>query len=378
MKSEVAFVDLSHQWDCVRTPFLSRLEHICAESRFVLSNDVAEFENAFAEYCEAAYCVGVNSGTDALTLALVALGVGPGDEVILPANTYVASAESVCHAGATPVLVDALDTTKSIDPKQVAERIGPHTRAIVAVHLFGNPAPMDELEGLAASAGVPLVEDASQAHGARYRGRRTGSLGRIAAFSFYPGKNLGAFGDGGAVVTSDPELEARVRRLRNHGGARKYEHAEVGWNSRLDGIQAAALLCKLPHLDAWNEARRVAAAVYARTLADVEGLQLPATTAGAESVHHLYPVELIDPELERDDLIAHLRAHGIGSGIHYPLPVHHTKAFAHLGVQKGSLPVAERTQRRHLSLPMHPALTESEIEQVADAVRTFTCGGGVA
>lgn len=369
--AEVAFADPAAQYRVIREQFLKRLERVTGASEFVLSAPVTELEEAFAEYCETAFCVGVNSGTDALALALRALGVGPGDEVALPANTFVATAEAVCHAGARPLFVDVDEKTRCLDPGHLEERIGPRTRAVVPVHLYGNPAPMDEVLRVARSAGLGVIEDACQAHGARYRGERVGSLGDAAAFSFYPGKNLGALGDAGAVVTGDPECAQAVRRLRNHGGVRRHEHRTLGFNSRLDAIQAIALTCKLPHLDAWNRARRACAAHYRELLAELPWLRTPSETPGAEPVYHLFPVEVVDLELDRDRLLAHLEARGIRCGVHYPQPLHELPAFAHLGYRRGELPVAERAARRHLSLPLHPGLDRAAVERVASELRAF-------
>jgi dTDP-4-amino-4,6-dideoxygalactose transaminase len=352
----IAFVDLSPQWRKIRPAFLERLERICSRSQFVLSETVAEFENAWAEYCATACCVGVNSGTDALTLALRALELGPEDEVILPVNTFAATAESVCHAGGTPVFIDIDAATKSLDTKALEAAVGPRTRAVVPVHLYGNPAPMNEVLRIAASAGIAVVEDAAQAHGAWYGDTRVGSFGVLAAFSFYPGKNLGALGDGGAVVTSDVRLDERLRKLRNHGGVDRYEHSAIGYNSRLDAIQAAALLCKLPHLDAWNRARRKRAALYGNALGNLSWLRIP---------------EITDPGLERDRLLEWLRDRGIQCGIHYPRPLHELDAFRHLPYREGEFPIAERTARNHLSLPMHPFLPANGIVRIAEEIRAF-------
>lgn len=368
----VPFVDLGHAWDEVGTDFLARVAELGERSEFVLSRTVAEFENAFAEYCESACAVGVNSGTDALALGLRALGVGAGDEVILPVNTFVATAEAVVLAGATPVFADVDEASKNLDPKQVEARLTPATRAMIPVHLYGNPAPMAPLLHVAWNADLLVVEDACQAHGARYHGAAVGSLGHVAAFSFYPGKNLGAFGDAGAVVTSDVEVDARLRALRNHGSAERYRHDRIGTNSRLDAIQAAALLCKLPHLERWNAARARAAETYRECLAGLGWLlRIPETTAGSEPVHHLFPIELVDEAFDRDDLLRHLAERGIGCGVHYPTPLHLTPAFAHLGQRAGEFPVAERTMARQLSLPMHPALTPEQIGRVCAAIHEF-------
>jgi dTDP-4-amino-4,6-dideoxygalactose transaminase len=326
------------------------------------------FEREFASYCSCEHAVGVSSGTDALKLAYLAAGVGPGDEVVVPANTFIATAEAVTHVGATPVFVDCLAATANMDPSKLAGAVTGATKAIVPVHLYGQPADMDPILDLAASRGISVIEDACQAHGAVYRGRLAGSMGRAAAFSFYPGKNLGALGDGGAVTTNDAALAERIGLLRNHGQSDKYTHAVVGYCDRLHNLQAAFLAIKLRGLQAANGARGRAAALYDRLLADVPGVSPIGTRADVEHVHHLYVVEVE----QRDRVRAALDAAEIEHGIHYPVPLHLTPAYASLGYGRGDFPVAERLAERILSLPMHPYLSEEQIERVAATLAEAT------
>ncbi|MFT4287064.1 DegT/DnrJ/EryC1/StrS family aminotransferase [Nocardioides sp.] len=366
----VPFLDLAAQYDEVADQIRLGLDAVFARTAFVGGAEVAEFEREYADYLGVEHCVGVGNGTDALELALRALGVGPGGEVILPANTFIATAEAVSAVGATPVLVDVDEEHLLIDPDAVAAAVTERTRAIVPVHLFGQTAPMGRLVAIATAAGVPVVEDAAQSQGARKNGHPAGSLGTVAATSFYPGKNLGAAGDGGAVMTDDAELAQRVRVLSAHGSPSKYVHEVVGRNSRLDTVQAVVLLAKLARLEKWNELRRGAADRYAELLADVPGVRVPRSAAGNEDVWHLYVVRVAD----RDRVLAELGAAGIGAGIHYPTPVHLTGAYAHLGLGPGSFPVAERAATEILSLPMYPHLSAEQQERVADALRRAVRG----
>ncbi len=331
---------------------------------YILGEAVASFEREFAQYCGTAHALGVDSGTSALELALRAVGVGAGDEVILPANTFVATALAVHHAGATPVLADIDPHTYNIEPALLERAITSRTKAVVPVHLYGRPAAMAEINAIAAKHGLVVVEDACQAHGAAQHDVRTGGLGHIAAFSFYPGKNLGACGDGGAVTTNDEKLADNVVMLRNYGQRKKYHHLIKGFNRRLDTLQAAVLRTKLPHLDRWNAARRQAAAVYAELLED-SGVAAPRTTAGVDPVWHLFVVEVDD----RDRVQQELDEAGIQTGLHYPIPIHLLPAFEELGYKPGAFPVTEAAAERILSLPMHPHLTREEIERVVGALR---------
>jgi dTDP-4-amino-4,6-dideoxygalactose transaminase len=328
---------------------------------------VDAFEQDFAAYCEAPHAVGVDSGLSALELVLRASGIGAGDEVITAANTFIATVLAISHTGATPVLVDADPRTHALDVDQVAAAVTPRTRAIVPVHLYGHPAEMDAIMSIAEPRGLLVVEDAAQAHGARFRGRRAGSLGHAAAFSFYPAKNLGAFGDGGAIVTADDGLRDRLRVLRNYGQREKYIHVEKGFNRRLDTMQAALLRVKLRQLDGWSDLRRRHADTYAELLADVD-VVAPAAAGHVEAVWHLYVVRVA----HRDEVRAALDRAGIQTGIHYPVPVHLQPAYAELGLGPGSFPVAERIAGELLSLPMYPELTRDLIEEVVDALARTT------
>jgi len=332
---------------------------------YILGKEVEQFEQRFAAYCEARHGIGVANGLDAIMLALRAYGIQAGDEVIVPSNTFIATWLAVSQCGATPVPVEPVEATYNIDPALVEAAITPKTRAIVAVHLYGQPADMDPLRALADKHGLKLIEDAAQAHGARYKGRRTGSLGDAAAFSFYPGKNLGALGDGGGVVTDDDALDAIVRTYRNYGSQKKYHNLVQGFNSRLDELQAAFLSVKLAALDADNAARRAVAAQYGRLLAGIPGLDLPHVPEWAEPVWHLYVVR----HARRDALAAKLAESGIGTIVHYPVAPHLQQAYAELGYKEGDFPIAEAIHREVLSLPMGPGMTPEQVEQVAAAVR---------
>lgn len=360
----IPLVDLAAQHAEIADEVRPALERVFATTAFVGGPEVAAFEREYAEYVGAAHCVGVANGTDALELALRAVGVGAGDEVVLPANTFIATAEAVSQVGATPVLVDVDEEHLLIDPVQVERAITDRTRAVLPVHLFGQTACVERLQAVADAAGVVLIEDAAQAQGARRWGRGAGSLGLLAATSFYPGKNLGAAGDAGAVTTDDPELAERVRVIAAHGSPSKYVHDVVGRNSRLDAVQAVYLRAKLARLEKWNQLRREAAGAYDELLAPLDGVRRPRSAAGNDDVWHLYVVRLA----ERDRVLDALAAEGIGAGIHYPTPVHLTRAYAHLGLGEGSFPVAEQAARRILSLPMYPHLGVEQQERVADAL----------
>ncbi|MCZ6784759.1 MAG: DegT/DnrJ/EryC1/StrS family aminotransferase [Proteobacteria bacterium] len=362
---QVPLVDLKWQHEQIADELAPALESVISSTAFVLGPPVAEFEAAFAEFQGVAHCVGVGNGTDALELVLRAVGVGEGDEVILPANTFIATALAVARVGATPVLVDADPIHYLIDPEEVESRVGPRTRAILPVHLYGQMAPMERLAPIAERAGVLLLEDAAQAQGARRNGAGAGSVGVAAGVSFYPGKNLGAYGDAGAVLSRDADVADRVRRLRNWGSEQKYHHPDVGFNSRLDTIQAAVLLVKLRHLADWNAARRRAADRYEEMLKSIDRVSLPGTLPGNEHVWHLYVIRVP----ERDRVLAELNGAGIGAGIHYPVPVHLQGAFAQLGCGPGSFPETEKAAGEILSLPLHPGLTEPQQERVVEVLR---------
>jgi dTDP-4-amino-4,6-dideoxygalactose transaminase len=360
---QVPFVDLAAQQRALAPELEPVIRGMCERTDWILGSEVDAFEREFAAYCEADHAVGTDSGLSALELVLRAAGVGAGHEVITSANTFIATVLAITHAGATPVLVDVDPETGSLDAEAIERAVSPRTRAVIVVHLYGRPAEMDEIASITGRHGLLLVEDACQAHGARYRGRRTGSLGDAAAFSFYPGKNLGAFGDGGAVVTGDPELAEAVRTLRNYGQRRKYDHVRKGFNRRLDTLQAAILRVKLRHLDDWNDRRRSHAAVYEELLGDA-GVTLPHASAHVEPVWHLYVVRAP----ARDALRSSLAELGIQTGIHYPVPIHLQAAYADLDRGRGSFPVTERQAAEIVSLPMYPELEPGLIRRVADAV----------
>jgi dTDP-4-amino-4,6-dideoxygalactose transaminase len=359
----IAFVDLDRQYRSIKDEIDEALLAAVASTDYILGEELRRFEDDFAAYCETRHCLGVGSGTAALQLALEAIGIGEGDEVIVPANTFIASVLPILRLGATPVLVDCTEDTATLDVDLVAAALGPRTRAIVAVHLYGQPADVDPLLALCRAHDLVLVEDACQAHGARYKGRRTGGLGRVAAFSFYPGKNLGAYGDGGAVTTDDDEIAEQVRLLRDLGQSRKYFHTLPGWNERLDTIQAAVLRVKLAHLDRWNELRRANAESYAAALADCD-VRLPENAPWAEHVFHLYVVRTA----ARDRLREELTARGIATGMHYPIALSRQPALEQLALEPEAFPVTERWADELLSLPMFPELRPDEIESVAEAI----------
>lgn len=367
---KIPFVSLREQYDDVAGDVRAALDEVFRRSNFVLGEEVRRFEEAFAAYCGCAHAVGVGSGTEALHLALRAVGVGPGDEVITVANVWVPTACAIHAAGAVPVFVEIEPDTGNMDVTAVAGRITPRTRAIVPVHLYGQPVDLDPLLALARARGIAVVEDACQAHGAEYKGRRAGSLGDVGCFSFYPTKNLGAYGDGGAVVTNDEALARTVRSLRNYGeGERRYRSERPGVNSRLDEVQAAMLRAKLPRLDEWNDRRRAHAALYRERLAG-SGVTLPVERPWARHNYHLFVVR----SPHRDELAAWLGEHGVGTAIHYPVPVHRQPAFAHLGLAEGALPETERACREVLSLPIYPELRREQVERVAELVAAFRPG----
>ena len=363
----IPLVDLAAQHAEIAAEVAVGWQEILDRNGFVGGPMVSAFESEYADFIGTAHCVGAGNGTDAIEIALRALGVGPGDECILPANTFIATAEAVSRAGAVPVLVDCMDDdTYLIDTAAVEAAMTSRTRAILPVHLYGQAAAVELLVPIAERAGACIVEDAAQSHGARRNGAHAGSLGDAAATSFYPGKNLGAYGDAGAVLTDSAAAAARVRMIRDHGSPRKYEHDVVGFNSRMDAIQAVVLSAKLRRLDKWNEGRRAAAARYDELLAGIPGVTLPRTMAGNEHVWHLYVVRVPD----RDRILRELEGAGVGAGIHYPVPVHLTGAYAGLGYAEGAFPVAERTSREILSLPIFAEITPDQQERVALALGT--------
>jgi len=372
MPDKVPFLDLHSQLAPLRDEIDTAIRRVVDSCGFVLGEDVRAFEREFAASIGSRHALGVDSGTSALHLILRGLGIGPGDDVLLPANSFIASAECVSLAGAQPIFADVDPETHLLDPASVERHLTPQTKAVIVVHLFGRTAALDELLTVCRRRGVHLIEDACQAHGATYRGRRVGTFGIAAAWSFYPGKNLGAFGDAGGVTTDDDSLFQALVELRDHGQVRKYEHHRIGCTGRLDTLQAAVLRVKLPHLDSWNAARRRIAARYETSLRDSE-ISTPAPPRpGEDHVYHLYVVR----HPQRSAVAQALTENQIGFGLHYPVPIHRTPAYAHLGQGPGSFPVSERLAGGILSLPMYPELTESHLERVTDVLRRFSLVSG--
>jgi dTDP-4-amino-4,6-dideoxygalactose transaminase len=365
MDVKIPLVDLKAQRETIRRELQDAMEEVLETTAFVGGPQIARFEEAFARFCEAPHAVACASGTAALHLALVALGIGPGDEVVVPSFTFTATAEMVRWCGARVRFADIDEATYCLSPETVRPALTERTRLVIAVHLYGQPADMDGLEALLAPRGIALLEDAAQAHGARYKGRRVGSLTPVATFSFYPGKNLGAYGDAGAVTTREAGMAERIRRLADHGRAEKYTHEEPGFNYRMDSLQAAVLLVKLRHLEDWNAARRHWASRYTEFLSGVEEVVPPAVAPEREHVFHLYVVRVP----HRDAVLASLREAGVGAGVHYPLPLHLQPAYRDLGYGEGSLPVCERLAREVLSLPLYPELDEEKVRYVVEQLK---------
>lgn len=364
MPTTIPLVDLKAQYRALKPEIDAAIARVIDNTSFILGPEVRAFEQAFAAYCQARHAVGVSSGTAAIELVLRALGIGPGDEVITTPFTFIASAEAISIAGATPVFADIDPLTYNLDPTAVEAAVTQRTKAILPVHLYGQPADMDRLALIAQRHGLALIEDAAQAHGAEFRGRRVGTLGDAACFSFYPGKNLGCYGDGGAVVTDDDDLAAKVRKLRDHGRSSKHVHDELGFGHRLDALQAAILAAKLPHLDAANQARRRLAQRYDELLADTD-LVVPVEPEEVHSVYHLYVVR----SPRRDELVETLRSQGIEAGVHYPLPLHLQPAYGFLGLRPGSFPVSEVTALQVLSLPLFPEMTFEQQDRVVQTIK---------
>ncbi len=363
----VPFVDLRANYQSIKTDADAAVMGVLERSDFILGKAVGEFEEAFASFCGVKHCVGVDSGFSALEMILRGYGIGPGDEVITQANTFSATALAIATVGARTVLVDVDEKTYTMDPALLEAAITPATKAILPVHLYGQPADMDPIVEVARKHGLLVIEDACQAHGALYNGRRTGSLGDAAAFSFYPAKNLGAYGDGGAVVTNDPTLTERIGWLRNVGQRAKNDHAVKGFNHRLDTLQAAVLKVKLPHLDGWNQKRAAAVEVYQDALGDLPVIT-PQKSPDVQHVYHLYVVRAARRNLLADCL----KDAGVGTGVHYPIPIHLQPAFADLGYDRGSFPVTEKLCGQILSLPMYPEIQPESIQYVANTIREFT------
>ena len=361
----VPFLDLKAQYQSISDEVGDVLRQVLESTAFSGGQFVTGFEDDFALFCRAQYAVGVGSGTEALWLTLVALGVGPGDEVITVPNSFIATAEAISLCGATPVFIDVENDSLTMDPNLLERAITPRTRAVIPVHLYGQSADMDPIVDTARKHGLHVIEDACQAHGAEYKGRRVGTLGTAACFSFYPGKNLGAYGEAGGVVTNSRKLADKIRILRDHGQTAKYYHAMIGMNSRMDGVQGAVLRVKLRHLTSWNHARIRNAALYRKHLDGVEGVILPVQKDYARHVYHLFVVRVQN----RQEFMAALADRGISCGIHYPVPIHLQDAYRSLGLGKGKYPVAEKSALEVVSLPMYPELTAGQIEYVAAEVK---------
>ena len=375
----VPFIDLKLQYKQIEQEVMPMITRAMADGAFVGGEQVSCFETEFASFCNSSYCVGVNSGTDALRFALMAIGVGPGDEVITVPNTFIATTEAISQVGAKPVFVDIYPDTCNMDPNKLedylkkrlkpnASSLTPRPKAVIPVHLYGQPADMDPILEIAQKNGIAVIEDACQAHGANYDiGRKAGSMGAVGCFSFYPGKNLGAFGEGGAIVTQDETVAQKIRMIRDHGQHKKYFHDLEGFNGRLDAIQAGVLRIKLKRLGQWNKLRRQNAAYYHDLLSEIPSVTLLTEAEFAESVYHLYVI-LVD---DRDGLQKFLDSKGIATGLHYPLPLHLQKAYSDLGYNKGDFPITENIAGRLLSLPMFPELTRNQIRYVCDMIKEY-------
>lgn len=364
---QVPYLDLKAQYQSIKPEIDAAIARVLESCQFVLGAEVALFEQNFAAYCETSECIALNSGTSALHLALLAAGVEPGDEVITVPFTFIASVAAVLYAGAHPVLVDIEPRSLTIDPAAIEKAISPRTKAILPVHLYGQPADMDPILDIARRHNLVVIEDAAQAHGAKYKGRPVGSIGDMACFSFYPGKNLGAYGEGGAVTSNNPEYARTVRMLRDWGQDRKYHHVMRGYNYRMEAFQGAILGVKLRHLDRWTEARRVVARQYNELLANSD-VELPIEMSWAKHVYHLYTLR----SSNRDGLCAALTAEGIQTGIHYPIPVHMQPAYAELGYGTGAFPHAETAAKEVISLPLYPELTSDTVKRIVSAVKKLT------
>lgn len=373
---EVPFLDLKAQYKSIKEEVDKAIQQVIENTAFILGKAVSEFENNFAKAHNVKHCICTSSGTDGNHLALWAFNIQPGDEVIIPANTFIATAWGATLCGAKPVFVDCHKQTYNLDPEKVMDAITSKTKAIVAVHLYGQPADMDTLKEIAKTKNIILVEDAAQAHLAEYKGKKVGGLSEATSFSFYPGKNLGAYGEGGAVVTNDDKLAAKIRMLREHGQSEKYYHETMGHNYRMEGIQGAVLGVKLKYLENWTNERRRVAAKYKELLADLDRIELPFEAEGVRHVYHLFVVRILDDSLSeakklRDNLKNYLQENKIASGLHYPIPLHQQKCFENLGYKMGDFPVSEKLADGGLSLPMYPELTNDQIAYVSEKIREF-------
>lgn len=366
MDPKVPYIDLTAQIRPIRAEIDAAIARAIDNCTFCLGPDVAQFERDFAAFCDAKHCIAMNSGTSALHIAMLLAKVGPGDEVITTPFTFAATSWCISYVGAKPVYVDIDEATFNLDPRLIEKAITPRTKAILPVHLYGHPFDVDAINAVAAKHSLPVVEDAAQAHGATYKGKTVGTLGAMSCFSFYPAKNLGAFGEGGALVTNDDELAAHARALREHGSRVRYHHDEVGFNYRMEGLQGAVLGVELKHLPAWTAARRRIAHRYRELLAETP-LRLPREADYAQSAWHLYVVR----HPRRDELKQHLDANGVGNAVHYPLPLHLQKCYAPLGYKAGDFAVAERACKEVLALPFFPAMTEAHQQRTAEVIRQF-------
>lgn len=361
---KVPFLDLKAHHDPIKDEVMRVIGEVVDKNAFAGGPYVERFESAFAEYCKVDHAIGVGSGTESLWLALLAQGIGPGDEVITVPCTFIATAEAISYTGATPVFVDVVEESYNMDPGKLEDKITTRTKAIIPVHLFGQVADMDPIMEIAERHGLFVMEDSAQAISAEYKGRRAGSIGHCASFSFYPGKNLGAFGEAGAITTNDADLADKIRVLRDHGQSKKYYHSNIGWNGRMDGIQGAVLEIKLRRIEKATEGRRKNAARYRDLLNALENIVLPVEGDNFKHVYHIFPIRVEN----RDALMQRMCEAGVGCAIHYPVPLHLQEAYAHLGKKEGSFPIAERCSSEFLSLPMYPELTEEQVEFVADTL----------
>ena len=363
---KIPLVDLKAQYLSIKQEVDEAIQRVVNNCNFIMGNEVKEFEEEFAGFCSAKHAIGVSSGTDALFLALKAIDIQPGDEVITVPNTFIATTEAITMTGGKIKFVDISEETYNIDTNQIESAITNKTKAILPVHLYGQPSDMDPILEIANRHNLRVIEDAAQAHGAEYKNQRVGALGDIGIFSFYPGKNLGAYGDAGALVTNDPKIAQKISMLRNHGRIKKYEHDYEGYNCRMDTLQAAVLQVKLKHLDSWNEARRNHGNMYKRFLQDADVI-LPREQEGSKHIYHIFAIRF----LNRDALLKKLKEDGIGVGIHYPIPLHLQPAYKYLGHKAGDFPITEKCTEEIISLPMYPELDKEKIEKIARAIKEF-------
>ncbi len=365
-QTKIPLVDLKAQYASIKPEIDEAVRRVIETTGFIGGPEVRGFEEEFARFCGAGFAVGVSSGTSALHMALIGVGVGPGDEVVTVAHTFIATAEMIIRCGARVVFCDIDPSTGNMSPVDLERKVTKRTKAILPVHLYGCPSEMDPIMEIGRVHGIPVIEDAAQAHGSKYKGRTAGSIAPLGCFSFYPGKNLGAYGDGGAVTCSSKEIAEKLTSLINHGRRDKYVHDEEGYNYRLDAMQAAILRVKLRHLADWNAARRRAAGWYDRRLADLGGIEIYRYPAHIEPVYHLYVIRVAN---DRDGVLARLRERGVDAGVHYPVPLHLQPAYRHLGIGEGSLPQTERSAASCLSLPLYPEITEEQVERVVGHLR---------